>query len=108
VPNKIPYRDRKAAIVGVLLERAKSGHTIFYAELGKQVGIPTRGPWKPILDEIAREETSSGRPDITFIVINSQTGLPGQIGFKPAKPPTPEQRRIADEMIQQVFAHHRA
>ena len=106
MPPKIPYLGRKAAILTVLLRRAQQGSTIFYGELGKEVGIPARGPWKAILDEIAREETAAGRPDITFLVINRQTGLPGQIGFKPAKPPTSEQRRTADDVIQKVFAHH--
>ena len=69
--------------------------------------MPARGPWKPVLDEIAREETASGRPDITFLVINKQTGFPGQIGFKPAKPPTREQRQIADDAIAKVFAYYR-
>jgi hypothetical protein len=107
MPTKIPYRDRKSAIVATLSQRAKSGRTIFYGELGEEVGIPSRGPWKPILDEIAREEMARGRPDITFLVINKQTGLPGQIGFKPAKPPSLDQRRMADDVIQKVFAYHR-
>lgn len=104
---RIPYLSRKPAIAAALLRCAQQGQTIFYGELGNQVGIPARGPWKAILDEIAREETSVGRPDITFLVINRQTGLPGQIGFKPAKPPTPEQRRMADAVLQNVFAYHR-
>jgi hypothetical protein len=105
--TKIPYLDRKAEIITTLSQRAKSGRTIFYGELGEEVGIPPRGPWKPILDEIAREETARGRPDITFLVINKQTGLPGQIGFRPARPPTLDQRRMADDVIQKVFAYHR-
>jgi hypothetical protein len=106
IPPKIPYIDRKAEIVAALLRCAQQGRTIFYGDLGEQVGIPARGPWKAILDEIAREETAAGRPDISFLVISRQTGLPGQIGFKPAKPPTSEQRRMADDAVQKVFAHH--
>ena len=105
--GKIPYLDRKAAIIAVLVRCARSRRTIHYGELGGEVDVPSRGPWKPILDDIAREETSSGRPDITFLVINKQTGFPGQIGFKPAKPPTREQRKIADDEIEKVFAHFR-
>jgi hypothetical protein len=106
VAGKIPYGDRKGAIVAVLLRCARQKRTIFYGALGKEVDVPSRGPWKAVLDEIAREETANGRPDITFLVINKQTGFPGQIGFKPAKPPTPEQRRIADDAIEKVFAYY--
>ena len=60
-----------------------------------------------MLDDIAREETAAGRPDITFLVINKQTGFPGEIGFRPAKPPTREQRKPADDVIEKVFAHYR-
>jgi hypothetical protein len=105
--GKITYGHRKDAIRTELVRLARGGQTIYYAKLGEAVGIPARGPWKPVLDEIAREETAKGLPDITFLVINRQTGLPGQIGFKPAKPPTPEQRGMADEEIGKVFAHYR-
>jgi hypothetical protein len=87
--GRIPYLNRKGAIIAALTQCARQGRTIFYGELGQQVDVPARGPWKPVLDEIAREETASGRPDITFLVINKQTGFPGQIGFKPAKSPQP-------------------
>ena len=105
--GKIPYIDRKAAIIAVLSQCARQGQTIFYGELGQRVDVPVRGPWKPVLDDIARDETANGRPDITFLVINKQTGFPGQIGFKPAKPPTREQRQIADDAIAKIFAHYR-
>lgn len=103
----VPYSDRKEAIRAHLQRCAEAGETIFYAKLGEALGIPVRGPWKPVLDEISREETSSGRPDLTYLVINKQTGLPGQIGFEPAKPPTPEQREQAHKAIHEVFAHYR-
>lgn len=105
--TSIPYLDRKDAIRSELIRLAENGKTIFYGELGSVVGIPVRGPWKPILDQIGREETARGLPDITFLVINKQTGLPGQIGFKPAKPPTADQRKTADETLAAVFGHYR-
>jgi hypothetical protein len=101
------YMDRKDEIRAELLRLACEGKTIFYADLGLKLGIPARGPWKPVLDESSREETARGLPDITFLVINKVTGLPGQIDFKPAKPPTLGQREMANEMIRQVFAHYR-
>ena len=104
---KIPHIGQKDAIIAVLLRCAREARTIYYGELGREVDIPARGPWKAVLDEIAREETASGRPDITFLVISKQTGLPGQIGLKPAKRPTIEQRRIADEAIRRIFAYYK-
>jgi hypothetical protein len=101
------YGDRKEKIRGVLLERAKAGRTIYYKDLGSLVGIPTTGPWKPVLDEISHEETAKGLPDITYLVIAAKTNLPAQIGFKSAKPPTAEQRQQAAEVIRGVFAHYR-
>jgi len=107
MPAGIPYRDRKSAIVAALRQCANQGKTIFYGDLGQKVDVPARGPWKAILDEIARDEISRGRPDITFLVINKQTGFPGQIAFRPAKPPTREQRKIADDQIEKIFAYYR-
>jgi hypothetical protein len=98
--------NRKRLIRVALLKRAFERKSIFYSELAPLVGMPAQGPWKPILDEIALEETSQGRPDFTYLVINKQSGLPGQIGFEPAKPPSLEQRQRADQEIQKVFAHY--
>ena len=101
--NQVRYVDKKIAIRDALLKSASSGNAISYSELGKLVGIPAQGPWKPVLDIIAKEETSAGRPDITFLVIKKSTGLPGQIGFEPAQKPTPEQRQYAAEELEKVF-----
>jgi hypothetical protein len=102
----IPYIDSKEDIRARLIDLARNRRTIFYSDLGSEVGIPARGPWKPILDEIAREETLNGRPDLTFLVINKQTGLPGQIQFEPAKPPTSDQRAFADQTLRAIFAFY--
>jgi hypothetical protein len=102
------YGDRKEKVRAILLQLARGGRTIFYAELGLLVGIPTAGPWKPVLDEISREETTKGLPDITYLVISRKSGLPGQIGFKEAKPPSPAQRQQAATVTEAVFAHYRA
>ncbi len=99
--------DRKITIREELLRRARSGRTISYAQLGELVGFSPRGPWKPLLDEISREQAEQGLPDITFLVVRSKDGLPGQIDFKPANPPTAEQRQQAQRMIQKVFNHYR-
>jgi hypothetical protein len=102
----ISYLDRKEAIREELKRVAKAGRTITYSELGRRVGIPPMGPWKPILDTISKEQSARRCPDITFVVINQRTGLPGQIGFKPATKPTPEQMKLAREKLQEVFSKY--
>jgi hypothetical protein len=104
--GKIPYFDREAEIRTVLLRRAAAGQTIYHGDLGELLGIPARGPWKPVLDEIGREELSAGRPDITYLVINRTTRLPGQIVFQVARQPTPQQRRKAGEVQNAVFKYY--
>ena len=98
--------EHKDAIARILIGRAKQRRTIYYSELGAALGIPAQGPWKPILDEISREEMSAGRPDITYLVVSKTTNLPGQIGFTAAKPPSAEQIKRAVEMIEAVFEHY--
>lgn len=105
MPSRIPYADKKPAIRAELERRARERDTITYGELGSIVGIPSRGPWKAVLDDMAREDMAAGVPDITYLVIAKRTGLPGQIDFEPAAPPTDEQRRKADDVIKRVFAH---
>lgn len=97
----VSYADRKEAVRAVLKYCAMHRQTVRYGVLGKAVGIPAQGPWKPLLDEIRREET----PDITFLVVNKD-GLSSQIDFKDAKPATDKQKRHAVEMIEAVFSHY--
>jgi hypothetical protein len=107
MPGKAEDFERKRLIRVTLIKRAMDRKTIHYGELGRIVGMPAQGPWKNILDEIAKEETSQGRPDFTYLVISRQSGLPGQIGYQPAKPPTPDQRKMADDEINRVFDYYR-
>ena len=104
---KVPFVDRKEAIRAELIRRAARGLTITYAELGRGVGIPNMGYWMPVLDEISREEISKGLPDITFLVVSRERGLPSQIGFKSAKPASSDQERRAVEAIQEAFGYYR-
>lgn len=99
----IAYADRKESVRAVLRYCAMQRQTVRYGVLGKAVGIPARGPWKPLLDEISREET----PDITFLVVNKD-GLSSQIDFKDAKPANDKQKRQAAEIIEAVFGHYAA
>ena len=104
--EKILYANKKDEIREVLLQRARAGLTIYYSELGELLKISPLG--KPILDEISREERGRGRPDLTYLVVSKRSGLPGQIEFEPAKPPTPAQREKVREVQKKVFKYHQA
>jgi hypothetical protein len=104
--NAIPYSSCRAAIVAVLIDCARQRRTIFYGELGELVGVPAQGPWKPILDDIAKEFVDKAGVDITYLVINKRYRLPGQIGFSNATPPTASQRQKAHRTIESVFAKY--
>ncbi len=96
----------KDKIRKILIERAKQRKTIFYGELAKLVGMSAQGPWKPILDDIGHEETKLRRPDITYLVVNKKHSMPGQIGYKPANPPTDLQKQRFEEEKSKVFAFY--
>jgi hypothetical protein len=100
--------EQKRAIRVALIKCAMERRKIYYGELASAVGMAPQGPWKDLLDEIAKEETAQARPDFTYLVINKKTGLSGQIGFEPAKPPTQEQKSAADREIKKVFTYYRA
>ena len=103
----VPYLAQQNRILSELVKAARRGKTITYLQLGMAVGIPTRGPWKPILDRLSLQETNAGRPDVTFMVVRARTGYPGQIGFTPANPPSQKQKSDADKILKDVsFLHN--
>ena len=79
-----------------------------YEKFGALVGIPTAGPWNPILDKISLAERAAGRPDITYLVVRKRTGYPIQMGLY-SQPFTPSaaQKAIADEVFKEIFAYYR-
>ena len=66
-------RDR---VLAALEDVARDRGTIAYSELGRLVGLPTRGPhWKAILEDIALSRPR-GAPDLAFLVVSKTTNLP--------------------------------
>jgi hypothetical protein len=98
------YLEKKEVIRNELLRRAKANpmQRPTYAELGKAVGIPTQGPWRAVLDAIAKEELAACRPDITFLIQNSK-GYPSRIMFKTKKKPDDKQKSYAVWRMQQII-----
>jgi hypothetical protein len=51
--TKIPYEDREDEIRLALVKMAKGRKKLDHEKFGALVGIPTAGPWNPILDKIS-------------------------------------------------------
>jgi hypothetical protein len=105
--TKIPYEDREAEIRQALVKMAKGRKKLDYEKFGALVGIPTRGPWKSVLDKISLAERAAGRPDITYLAVGKRTGYPTQIEFNPAITPSAAQKDFADEVFKEIFAYYR-
>jgi hypothetical protein len=105
--TEIPYEDREDEIRQTLVRMAKRRKKLDYTEFGELVGIPTQGPWNPILDKISLEERAAGRPDITYLVVRKRTGYPIQIEFEAAITPSAAQKAVANEVFKEIFAHYR-
>ncbi len=71
--------DRKAVVRSELERRARAGQTVTYGEIAPMAGVVPQGMAK-ILDIIKAEETGRRRPDLGCLVVNSQTGFPGNVG----------------------------
>jgi hypothetical protein len=93
--------DPKGKIRNELVRLARAGKISYYRELGDVVGRGQR-PW-PELDEISDE----GRPDITFLILQANTGWPSRISkeFTEGKP-TPKQKQAAQTGLNEVFKHY--
>jgi hypothetical protein len=105
MPAKIRYLEKKDLIRSELLKCARATPMEFptYSEFAPRVGMPTQGPWKEVLDMISREEVNQGLPDITFVLVNSRTRYPSQIGFTGSKNPSAQQKARAHTEIQKVI-----
>jgi hypothetical protein len=68
-----PASDR---VLEVLEDVARRREIVTYSELGRRVGLPTRGRhWKAILDDISLKRRK-GTPDLSFLVVSKTTLLP--------------------------------
>ena len=60
--TQLPYGDKEDEICQALVKMAKSRKKLDYVKFGKLVGIPTEGPWNPILDPIGLKERAAAAP----------------------------------------------
>lgn len=80
---------------------ARAGRVTYYKDLGAIISKPARWTlWKSVLDEI-----SYTKPDITIIVLQANSGWPGQIDYSATDgKPTPVQKKFAQEELAKVFS----
>src|SRR5258707_14870801 len=100
------YMDRKQLIKAELESCANAKPEIrrpSYTELGNVVGIPPQGPWKPVLDSIAKHFEDADDPDLTFLPRNVRTGFPSRIGRTTRSNPAPWQRKKAHDGMQRII-----
>jgi hypothetical protein len=100
-----PHLEKKELVRSELLKCATAKPMQFpaYSEFGPRVGIPTQGPWKPVLDAIADACDAAGEPDITFVIKNKTTGYPSRVGRVTRRNLTPDQKRFARGKVQEVI-----
>jgi hypothetical protein len=79
---------------------ARAGRVTYYTDLGATIGKPPRWTlWKAVLDEI-----SYTKPDLTIIVLQANSGWPGQIDYSATDgKPTPAQKKFAQAELTKVF-----
>ena len=63
-----------------LKQTARQGRTISYSEVAGEIGWAPNGIGRPLLGQIAEEESAAGRPLLTAVVVRGTTRLPGD-GF---------------------------
>lgn len=108
MPKKVRNIEKLALVRAEIMKAVKATpiRKITYGNLGALTQTGPRGPGKPLLDHIADEELQAGRPDITVIVVRSDTRYPGQIDRKATRYPTSDDKRRAYEKMQAVIDKH--
>ncbi|HTF71948.1 MAG TPA: hypothetical protein VK638_55705 [Edaphobacter sp.] len=79
---------------------ARAGRVTYYKDLGGIIGKPARWTlWKVVLDEI-----SSTKPDLTIVLLQANSGWPGQIDYSATDgKPTLAQKKFAQDELSKVF-----
>ena len=104
---KIPHEYRLDDIRRILIETARARATVSYGEMARRLGIGARGPWKPVLDMLARQEISTDRPDLTHLLVNKKTGVSSYLEWQPtATPPTSSQRTQWKTIVHEIWTYY--
>jgi hypothetical protein len=101
------YLDRKDLCRAELLKVAKAGEKIAYVDLGRLIDVPTRGPWRDLLDALYFEEQSAGRPDLTLVAVRAGIGCSSLLLGKPLDAKDPKRRVLYEQKLQELYRYYR-
>ena len=107
------YQKRARAALPILVRQALASEKIFYADLAEELDIPNPRNLNYVLGSIGNtllelgEEWQEEIPPIQAIVVNQQTGLPGDgFNFFIAGEPDPRQKEaIVQQKLGGVFSY---
>ena len=110
-PDKKPYQKRARVMLPVLVRQADANQEITYGNLGKELDLHHR-VLRHSLDCIGNtllelsEQWQEDIPPIQGIVVNQQTGLPGDgVNFIAQKPDPRQKEAIVHKVLGEVFSY---
>ncbi|MDR6680202.1 hypothetical protein [Pseudomonas oryzihabitans] len=114
------YQVRARAALPLLVRQAEAGAPVFYSDLAEELGMPNPRNLNYVLGSIGQslerlsKAWKSKVPPIQCLVINKNTGLPGEgIGWFLVKKqdftslPLRQKRAIVEAELQHIFSYHR-
>lgn len=106
-------KERSRAILPILVRQALAGQKIRYEDLGEELGLHHRALRYPlgcigdILSEMSKQWPEK-IPQIQGLVVNKDTGLPGDnVHFLRHKPNPRQKEEIVKAVLGEVFSYHR-
>lgn len=110
-PDKKPYQKRARVMLPILVRQANANQEITYGNLGKELDLHHR-VLRHSLDCIGNtllelsERWGEDIPPIQGIVVNQQTGLPGDgVNFIARKPDPRQKEAIVHAVLGKVFSY---
>ena len=108
------YQKRARSTLPILVRQAMASEKIFYGDLAKELDMPNARNLNYVLGSIGNALLELGKkwqeeiPPIQGIVVNQQTGLPGDgVNFIAGKPDPRQKEAIVQEKLGSVFSYPR-
>ena len=108
------YQKRARSALPILVRQALASEKIFYGDLAKELDMPNARNLNYVLGSIGNallelgEEWREEIPPIQGLVVNQQTGLPGDgVNFIAQRPDPRQKEAIVQEKLGSVFSYPR-